>query len=72
MINKIKTAICNFSLNKQQSKTPDSMSQKMHAIHNMRCFHGLMVCPSQWRSEGTLRPGARNNLAPPVNKNYRV
>jgi len=26
----------------------------------------------QWRSEGTLRPGARNIFAPPVNKNYRV
>jgi len=29
-------------------------------------------CKSQWRSWGTLRPGARNILAPPFNKTYRV
>jgi len=26
----------------------------------------------QWRSYGTLRSGARNILAPPINKNYKV
>jgi len=42
-----------------------------HILKTLR-HHSLDVMTIQWRSQGTLRPGARYMFAPPVSKNYRV